>query len=61
MLSNCLLYVLHRCLIHLLGHLRVMIVLSKDLKCGLFDLGGLFYLGVAIADQADVAEDEDVG
>ena len=28
MLTNSLLYVLHRCLIHLLGHLRVVIVLS---------------------------------
>ena len=61
MLRNSLLYVLYGCLIHLLGHLRVVIVLAQHLQCGLFDLGGLFYLGVAIADQADVAEDEDVG
>ena len=60
-LCNGLLDVLDRILVHLLGHLWVMIVLSEYLQGRLFDLGRLLDLRVSVADETDVAEDQHVG
>ena len=60
-LCNGLLDVLDRILVHLLGHLWVMIVLSEHLQGRLFDLGRLLDLRVSVADETDVAEDQHVG